>query len=683
MARHVLRQQATHDLTSSLGAPVLSRSSFRPVLGRWLAALVAPVLAVGLLAAPARAEGLPPVASTLTSPNPADNIPHAQNGDTKAFAEIGDTVYVGGAFTSIKAAADSGWTARRYLFAYDRNTGALKPGFTPALDGPVHALAVSPQGKLIVGGAFGTVNGAARKNLVALEPTTGATVASFVGRGDGGLVRRTVVAGGKLYIAGAFHYVNDTAHSLLARLDASTGAIDQGFKIDASVARSSSELVWGLAVSPDAKTLVAVGNFTTVNGQERNQVVVVDLSGTPAVANWSTQRYVAPCYSGFPFYARDVDFSDDGSYFVIIADGGRGDGAYCDAIARFETSARGSAQDATWVNYTGTDSVTSVEVADNVVYVGGHFRWLNNANGNDSAGAGAINRFGLGALDPINGLPLNWNPTRSGAPTGTTTWGPIMWELWRGSNGLLAGFDSDGLGNEYHGRMGLFPLAGGRTAPAVNAPATASGNLYVSTGSGKATMVPFNGTTLGTPVATSQPSLTGAGAAFSVGNKLYWSKTDASAPSGSYLDVSIFSAGAVGSPWISSGYNNWFDAAAMTGAFYLDGRMYYTRAGANQLFYRYLEPDGYIVGCTEFTLPSQGVAWGSVRGMAWVNGKILYGNTDGSLRAVPFDATAVDGAASVQLAAAGSGVNWSSPTLFFVSGSATSRNRVGVPSTNR
>ncbi|MFD2767782.1 delta-60 repeat domain-containing protein [Micromonospora eburnea] len=631
-----------------------------------MAALAVPVLAVGLFAAPARAAGLTPVTSTLTSANPADDIPHAQNGDTKAFAEIGGTVYVGGSFTSVKAAADAGWTARNYLFAYDRATGALKTGFAPVLDGAVHALAVSPDGKLIVGGAFANVNGVSRKNLVELDPITGATVTSWVGRGDGGLVRRTIVVGNQLYLGGAFHWINGTQHSLLARLNASTGEIDPTFQIDASVARYSSELVWSLAVSPDHRTLVAVGNFTQVNGQARNQVVMVDLANTPAVANWSTQRYVAPCYNAsFPFYARDVDFSDDGTYFVVIADGGRGDGAYCDAIARFETADRGAGIDATWVDYTGTDSVTSVEVTDNVVYVGGHFRWLNNANGSDTAGAGAINRYGLGALDPINGLPLVWNPTRSGAPSGTTAWGPIVWELWRGSTGLYAGFDSDGLGNEYHGRMGLFPLSGGRTVAATNAPSAASGYLYLSSSDGQATRVPFNGTTLGTPVSTTQPNLTAAGASFSIGNKLYWSKTDAGAPNGSYLDVSIFSGGSVGAPWVSSGYNDWFKPATMNGAFYLDGRMYYTRSGTNSLFYRYLEPDGYIVGCTEFTLPSTGLAWGSVRGMAWVNGKIVYGWTDGSLRSVPFNASAVDGAAAVQLAPAGGAVNWSSKTLFF------------------
>lgn len=654
------------------GRPVSLRTSTRPgrrsAAVRWLAAISVPALVATLgVASSVGAADFTPVASTLTSPNPVDTTPHAQNGDVKAFAEIGDTVYAGGSFTSVKSPGAATWTPRNYLFAYDRATGALKASFTPVLDGAVHALAVNPDGKLIVGGNFKNVNGVSRKNLVALDPATGATVGSWVGRSDGGQVRRTIVRGNHLYVAGAFHWINGTSHSLLARLNATTGAIDPTFQVDASVARTSTELVWGLDVSPDGGTLVAVGNFTLVNGLSRNQVVVVELAGTPTVADWSTQRYVHPCSSAsFPFYARDVDFSDDGSYFVIVADGGRASGAYCDTIARFETDTRGSAIDGTWVNHTGHDSVTSVEVADNVVYVGGHFRWLNNTNGNDAAGPGAINRFGYGALDPINGMPLVWNPQRTGAPAGTTNWGPIVWELWRGSTGIHAGFDNDGAGGEYHGRMALFPLAGGRVTPAVNAPQTVPGYLYVGGTDGQLTKVAFNGAaTLGTPTVVSQPNVTAAGAAFVVHNRLYWSKTDATAPGGSYLGISVFSGGTVGAPWVGSGYNDWFNPAIMSGAFYLDGRMYYTKAGQNVLYYRYLEPDGYTVGASEFTVPSQGVTWGTARGLTWVDGRIVYGTALGALWAVPFDGAAVDGSAATQLDGGLLGTNWSSRTLFY------------------
>ncbi|MDP9818165.1 hypothetical protein J3R04_004135 [Spirilliplanes yamanashiensis] len=620
----------------------------------------------GLTATAAHAAPSTPVTSTLVSANPADNVPHALNGAAYAFAEIGNTVYVGGSFTSVRAAAGTA-TARNYLFAYDRTSGALQTSFAPVLDGAVQALAVTPDGRLVAGGAFRTVNGVARRNLVALDPATGSTVTSWVGRGDGGLVRRLVVRGNSLYVAGAFHWVNGTQHSLLARLNATTGAIDPTFQIDASVARRGAELVWGLDVAPDGRTLVAVGNFTRVNGQARNQVVLVDMSGTPTVANWDTQRYVPPCASTtFPFYARDVDFADDGSYFVIAADGGRGTGAYCDTLTRWETGARGTALDATWVQDTGRDSITSVEAADNVVYLAGHFRWLNNANGTDNPGAGAVDRYGYGALNPINGMPMAWNPTRSGAPAGTVSWGPVVFELFRGATGLFAGFDSDGLGREYHGRLGMFPLAGGRTVAAVNAPSATPGFLYLGGGAaGTLTRVPFDGTALGAPVAGGQPNIVAPGAAFALGNRVYFARTDRTAGTNGQLWVTTFNRGAAGAPWLGSGYNAWFGASSLTGAFYLDGRMYYTVAGDDRLFARYLEPDGSVVGCTAFVVPTQGVAWGSVRGMTYAAGRIVHGTTGGALRAVPFAGASVDGAAAVTLATGSPAAAWSSPTLFY------------------
>lgn len=647
------------------------------LVGRLLIPAAVTSLIATLVAVPAHAAGYvpPSVPATLVTANPADNTPHAQNGSIRAFAQIGTTIYAGGSFTSIKNAGAATWTARSYLIAYDQTTGVIKTGFAPQLDNAVQALAISPDGKLIVGGNFATVNGVARKNLVALDPATGATVPGWVGRADGGVVRRTVVHGNHLYIAGAFHWVNGTEHSLLARLDARTGAIDPTFQIDASVARVSTELVWGIAVSPNGRTLIAVGNFTKVNGLDRNQVVMVDTSATPVVANWRTERFVPPCTQvQFPFYARDVDFSEDGSWFVIGADGGRSVGALCDTVSRWETASRGSGMQPTWVDETGADSITSVEVSDGVVYVAGHFRWLNNANLNDAAGPGAVNRYGVGALDAGNGMPLNWNPTRSpgnNLPAGGESWGAIVWELWRGASGLYVGQDSDGFGNEYHGRLAYLPLAGGRTVPVVDAPRNTAGYLYLGAGNGKLTKLSFNGTAVGAPTVTAQPSVTSAKAAFVVGNKLYWAKADSTVPSGGLLQISVLSpTGSVGAPWVGSGYNAWFKAASMTGAFYLQGRMYYTTAAANTLFYQYLTPDGYVIGCSTFTLPTKGLDWRNVRGMTWVNGKLVYGSADGSLRAVPFDPAAtsgyaVDGATTKVVAAPKAGATWTNPTLFF------------------
>lgn len=616
-----------------------------------------------------------PETQTLVSTNPADATPHARDGETRAFAQVGSMVYVGGSFTQIRQNASAAWTTRSYLFAYDRTTGTISTTFLPVLDGPVNSLIAGPNGTLIVGGGFKIVNGVSRKNLVALNPTTGAIVDSWVGRSDGGMIRDMVLHDNWLYLAGAFNWINGTAHSGLARLNATTGAIDSGFNVNTSVGRhSTSPYAWTIDVTPDGNTLVVGGNFMYVNGQSRNQMALVNLSGTPSVIDWSTEKFVPACAAPATFvhYVQDVKFGGDGSWFVVGTNGGAGwPAAYCDALVRFETAARGGGQLGTWVDYTGNDTITSVEVADNVIYLGGHFRWLNNPNAHDAAGPGAIDRLGIAAVTPATGMPVAWNPGRRGSssmPAGTSSWGSQVPVLWRGSDGLYFGHNSDGMGGEYHGRLGVFPLSGGRTVTPKTAPTASTGNLYLGTGEGTVAKVPFDGTTIGTPTTVSQPNYTGAGATWRVSDRIYWAHTVAGTPTGSRIDISMFNGTTVGAPWESSGYNDWFNAANMTGAFFLNGRLYYTRSGASGLYYRYFETDGNYLGGTEFTLPTTGVTWSAVRGMAWVGGKIVYGSTDGTLRSVPFDPTAspaVDGAGTTVIAPASAQLTWSSPRTFF------------------
>ena len=634
---------------------------------RALVLAAVPSASIMLLASTAAAVVVPPVtAGTLVSVDPSNVTPHARDGEVRAFAQIGNTVYVGGTFTQVRTATVATWISRSYLFAYDRTSGNLVGGFAPALDGAVSALVASPDGKLIVGGAFKTVNGVSRKNLAELDPASGATVAAWTAHSDGGNIRTMQLHGNDLYLGGAFNWLNGVERHGTARINATTGVLDQGFVVDATGGRNNvAAYVWTLDVSRDGRTLVIGGNFTQVNGVARNQIALVDLSGTPVVANWSTQRYVAPCADPdtFTHYVQDVDFSDDGSYFVVGSNGGAGwPSAYCDTLARFETATRGSNLDATWTDLTGNDTITSVEATDDVIYLGGHFRWLNNPNASDTDGPGAVDRLGVGAADPNNGMPLNWNPRRSGAPAGTTDWGSSVPVLWRGNDGLYFGQNSDGMGGEYHGRFGVFPLSGGRTVPAQDAPTAAPGYLYLGVGSNQLRRVPFDGGTLGAATTTSQPNLSSAGVTMRVADKLYWA-------SGSRLGFSMFTGTTVGAPWYV-GYNDWYNPSSLTGAFYLSGRMYYTRSNSDTLYYRYLEPDGYIVGATEFSLPSRNMTWSRVRGMAYVGGRIVYGATDGSLHAVPFDAgapngTSVDGGSATLIATSSSGLTWSRPTLFY------------------
>jgi hypothetical protein len=183
----------------------------------------------------------------------------------------------------------------------------------------------------------------------------------------------------------------------------------------------------------------------------------------------------------------------------VTTTGGAGDLVkLCDTQARWESALLGGDRQPTWVNITGGDTSYAVEITNTVVYVGGHFRWANNPFGKDSAGQGAVERSGIAALDPSNGLPLDWNPGR------TRSVG--VFDMLATSEGLWIGSDTDEVGGEFHQKFAMFPLAGGQVIPPV---VTGALPGQVFSGGATASNVPggnylrsrsFDGTVAGAPV---------------------------------------------------------------------------------------------------------------------------------------------------------------------------------------
>ena len=73
----------------------------------------------------------------------------------------------------------------------------------------------------------------------------------------------------------------------------------------------------------------------------------------------------------------------------------------------------------------------------------------------------------------------------------------------------------------------------------------------------------------------------------------------------------------------------------VTGAFYSDGRMYYTLQGQNSLYWRYFTPDSGTIGGQEFT--ASGGYFSNVAG-AFLSGSTMYyaNASDGTLHSVAF-----------------------------------------------
>jgi hypothetical protein len=236
-----------------------------------------------------------------------------------------------------------------------------------------------------------------------------------------------------------------------------------------------------LRLSPDGTKLIAIGNWTYVAGLQRDQIVMLDTATSPVtVTDWATTRYQQQCAKVFDTYMRDIDISPDGGYFVVGTTGAYRAGSLCDSAARWET---------------GGDTLYSVAITGTAVYVGGHQRWMNNSFAADRAGPGAVAREGIAALDPVNGLPLSWNPGRDR--------GVGAFALVATAQGLWIGSDTDRIGRyEYHGRIAFMPLAGGTPVPESRV-GTLPGDLFRLGTDGTMTVRDFDGATAGftTPIA--------------------------------------------------------------------------------------------------------------------------------------------------------------------------------------
>ena len=428
-------------------------------------------------------------ATSVVSANPADFTPHVMNGSVNAITQVGNKIVATGTFTSVSPrgtfADTSDDVVRNRIFAFDATTGAIDPGFNPDLGGPARSLDTDGT-SIYVGGSFGSVGGnPAIKRLVKLT-ADGAVVTGFKAVPNSG-VNEVVVRGSRVYIGGAFTSVKSrtvvSPRGALAALDAATGAVLAGVNVaftgvyDPNNAGGGSTNIVRFDVTDDGSRLAAIGNFANVGGQPHSQIAVLDTSGdTATLAPWSTNRYDRAhnsCAAVFDTFTRDIDFSPDGSYFVVSATGafagGAGSGTMCDTISRWETASTGN--DPTWSDYTGGDTTYGVAITGSVVYVGGHMRWLNNPFQADQAGPGAVPRAGIAALDPVNGLPLSWNPGRAR--------GVGAQALFATSQGLWVGSDTTRIGGETHGRVALMPLTGGTTVPSVPA-ATLPNDLFVA-----------------------------------------------------------------------------------------------------------------------------------------------------------------------------------------------------------
>ncbi len=440
-----------------------------------VAVVAAAAAAIGVLAVvPASAAAAQPA---VVSADPANFTPNVMNGKVKAIAQVGNTIVLGGQFTSVQSANGATTYNRTNLVAFDATTGAVSTGFAPVPSGIVEALAPAADGTSVyVAGAFTRIDGTTASRVARLNVSNGARVSGFTPPAINGAVRDMKRVGSRLYISGAFSTVGGQARGRMASLDAGSRCFDdrtqRGVHRREQRRRNHREQVRRVS-----------GRFADRGDRQlRCRRRSAPWPGGDARHQWCLSRGHELVDRRLPellrrrvfnTYMRDLDFSPNGDYFIVSTTGAYGGpDSFCDTITRWETARSGGGQLPTWTNHTGGDTTYAVTATGTAVYAGGHMRWVNNPYAGDAAGPGAVPREGIVALDPRSGLPFSWNPGRAR--------GVGVFDMLATAQGLWVGSDTNRIGGETHRRIALMPLAGGkadrrRTSRSCRGPCCSSG----------------------------------------------------------------------------------------------------------------------------------------------------------------------------------------------------------------
>jgi uncharacterized delta-60 repeat protein len=139
--------------------------------------------------------------------------------------------------------------------------GTIDASFNPEADGTVYALAVQPDGKILVGGSFGRMNGQMRY-LIARLNQDGSLDNTFNPGNSGNYwkVNALVIqADGKIVVGGSFERMAGVTNNYIARLNPD-GTNDADF----SPATDGYTAVNALALQADGKILVGMGGSGTL-----------------------------------------------------------------------------------------------------------------------------------------------------------------------------------------------------------------------------------------------------------------------------------------------------------------------------------------------------------------------------------------------------------------------------------
>jgi hypothetical protein len=369
-------------------------------------------------------------ASAATGPvsaKPVNGTPELANTGTtqqvRQIAQCGNTMYAVGTFNTIT------WNGTTYtrnnLFSFSATKPYTVTSWNPNADGIVNGITFSPDcSTAYLGGRFGTIGGGSASNIAAVSTSTGALITGF-GHNASGQVETLQYYNGHILTGGYYTSINNSTNRYMTSLNPTTGK-DDGF-IHLGISGnyqfpgvgSNPTRVFNQQLSHGGTLDMVEGDFTSVGGQARQQMFMLNLSGSTAtVTGWTSPELNTNCNYNEAFYAQAAAWSPDDSTIYVGTTGYKPNGTSagstprtgpCDAAIAYPSTQ--ASVNHLWINYTGCDSLYSAAADSSTAYFGGHERWSENPNGCDFQGPGAIAAPGMEGLSPTSGA-LTFNPTR-------------------------------------------------------------------------------------------------------------------------------------------------------------------------------------------------------------------------------------------------------------------------------
>jgi hypothetical protein len=363
------------------------------------------------------------------------------NGSVAAIFLDSGFVYVGGDFTLI----GSLWRNRVASFSVNISDATA---WNPGVGNTVHAIDRDPgAGNVFIGGAFASVGGATRERLAAIDSSSGKLNANF-NVGTDAAVRDILLSadGTTIFVAGDFTSVGGQSRNHLAALNTTSGsAWTWNPDVDGSALGTT---IHDIELSPGEDLFYVAGLFETIGGVTRNNIGAINvISGAasewnPSVdgtvyslalrgseifiggefqnVNTNSQNVVRSYLAGLSTtlmidnalqWAPAVDapvraMALAGTTLYVGGDfrniNDSGFTKTRDYLAAIDTSAN-AFNVLNWAP-SANDSVYSLALTDDAIFVGGDFTTIN-----------SLPRERLAALDFVDGVPLPWWDLRADA----------------------------------------------------------------------------------------------------------------------------------------------------------------------------------------------------------------------------------------------------------------------------